>query len=128
MNIDRRYTWFLVGSLVIAVAFGFAWSAPAPAAAQGPSTPTLEPPAPRTPPPGPRGTPTPVPASPTPQPTGAPPVNTPESTLVPTPVFVPVTGGAPRQGDRPMLFLTVLSIGLALLAIGFTSRRGSRAG
>ena len=125
MNADRRYALFLIGSLLIMVAFGFAWSAPAPVAAQGQSTPTLEPPSPRTPPPGPRGTPTPAPVQPTPGPTSAPQEITPTPT---PPVLMPVSGGPARGTGHPVLFLVLLAAGSILVLIGSVSSTHRKTG
>jgi hypothetical protein len=123
MNAYKRYTWLLIGCLLLAVMLGLVFSSPLPAVGQGGGTPTHEPPPVRTLPPGIRATPKPSTAQNTPAPPSENP-NIPTPTPAPV-ILLPVAGDSTGGADQ---FLNVALImgGLGLFTLGLLMARRSR--
>ena len=122
MKAHKRYTWLLIGSLLVAMMLGLTLGSPSRVAGQGEGTPTHMPPPPRTLPPGIRLTPVPAGAQNTPQPPSEK-VVTP--TPIPTPANLPVAG-SPTNGRGLDLGVVALVSGLGLIAVGLAQIRRSR--
>jgi hypothetical protein len=121
MTVHKRYTWLLGGCLLLAMLLWLTFSSPLPAAGQGESTPTHQPPPVRTLPPGVRATPEPATVPNTPPPPSENP-----STPTPAPVILLPAAGESSGGADQALRVGLVLGGLGLFALGLRRARRSR--